>query len=285
MQQDDKKATERRYAAAFLANRIHYRSIEDSENPDFWVRRDKESDFGLEVTEYHPTADEVRGIQRREIESRWHDSLELKLNSIRRTKPELRNVHVRLQFKDPRLPKKKEHDEIAAEFLRLLSNVVNTRIAAAPELNIDFASRVEAEQCNRFNTGWTFLPKEDWPNCSRHLSPVSMRELVGIDWPPWSCTQVEVAWITPQSDEFKRILAAKAAKARNYDMGDNPLWLLVVVDLLGDTKSHLAMSGEEDVKELFATIYRCGFDFENSPFSEVWLLSALFRWDLRVFPA
>jgi hypothetical protein len=41
---------------------------------------------------------------------------------------------------------------------------------------------------------------------------------------------------------------------------------------------------EDDVKELFATIDRSGFDFENSPFKEVWLLSALFAWDLRLYP-
>jgi hypothetical protein len=283
MQQEKKKAIERRYAEAFIAGRVECRSIEDSENPDFWVRRDNASDIGLEVTEYHPTADEVEGIQRREIESRWRESLEPKLDSLRKTRPELRNVHVRLQFNHPRLPKKNEHEALSAELADLLSAAVVSWPAGGREVNLAFASRIEANQCNRFNTGWTFLPKEDWLHSSRHLSSISIWQWAGIDWPPWNCPQVEVAWVTPRPDEFNQILAAKASKARKYNLGDNPLWLLIVVDLPGDTKSQLALLGEEGVKELFATINRCGFDFDNSPFKEVWLLSALFAWDLRLY--
>jgi hypothetical protein len=274
MQQDRKKAIERRYAEAFIAGRVECRCIDDSEKPDFWVRRENAPDIGLEVTEYHPTADEVDGIQRREIESRWRDSLEPKLDSLRKRNPELRNTYVRFQFVDPKVPRKKEHDALAAEFTNLVTAVVAAWPDGAREINLDFASRAEANMCNSVSasSGWTFLPKEDWLNCSRHLHSITLQHL-------------DVAWITPRPSEFKRILEDKASAARKYDLEDQPLWLLIVVDLPGDTKSQLALQSDEDVKELFATTGRSGFDFENSPFKEVWLLSALFAWNLRLYPA
>jgi hypothetical protein len=280
---EEKKAIERRHAKALLAGRVEYRSIDDSEKPDFWIRRDNASDIGLEVTEYHPTADEVAGVQRREIEARWRDSLEPMLDSLRRTKPELRNFQVRLDFKDPRLPKKKEHQKFAAELLDLVSDFC-PRAELGREVNIDFASRADAEQCNRVGMGWTFLAKEEWPHCASHLNWVSMRLWSGIDWPPWSCPKAEVAWIGPEPGQFNHILTDKAAKALGYSLGGCPLWLLIVVDVPGDTKSQLALYSDEDLKELFATFDQCGFDFRNCPFEQVWMLSAMFTWSLPLYP-
>jgi hypothetical protein len=286
MQQEQKKAIERRYAEAFIAGRVECRTIDDSEKPDFWIRRENAPDIGLEVTEYHATADELEGIQRREIESRWRDSLEPKLDSLRKRNPELRNTYVRFQFVDPKVPRKKEHDALAAEFTNLVTAVVAAWPDGAREINLDFASRAEANLCNSVsaNSGWTFLPKEDWPNCSRHLHSITIQQWDLVDWPPWSCPHLDVAWITPRPSEFKRILEDKASAARKYDLKDQPLWLLIVVDLLGDTKSQLALQSEEDVEELLSTIGHSGFDFTNSPFNEVWLHSALFSANIRLYP-
>src|SRR5262245_8077683 len=141
MDQSKKKGTERHYAERFLSGLVECSSLEDSESPDFWIRRAASPDIGLEVTEYHPTADEVEGILRREIESRWWQGLEPRLDKLRKEKPELRNIGVALVFRDAKLPRTREHERLAFELIGLVTTIVSTSITGQEEIKFTFASR------------------------------------------------------------------------------------------------------------------------------------------------
>src|SRR5262249_30629208 len=118
-----KKQAEEGYVIRFLDGFIEHTAIEPHEKPDFWVRRTTGPDIGLEVTEYHPEAQDVSGARRAEVEAHWWKELEPRLDRERQARPSLEGVRLSLQFKDPSLPRRKEQDARASEVVRLAEEV------------------------------------------------------------------------------------------------------------------------------------------------------------------
>jgi hypothetical protein len=278
-----KKAIEREYVEAMLAGLVGCSAIQECEKPDFWIRRLQPPDLAIEVTEYHPTADEAEGIRRVEIESRWR-TFQLKLDSLRQQNPSLRGIELRIHFNDPRLPKQKVLDDLAIELIDMVADLVGNATPLPPEINVCFQEASFISKYGQVFSDYMFLSSERWPLCSRCLSTISMHVRDMLVWPPWWCPQLSMAWIGPSQAEFDRILSQKAEKAVAYDLRKFPLWLLVVCDLIGDPKSHLSLTYQDDIAELFKAIQGYGFDLATGPFNQVWLFSAFTRQRIRLHP-
>jgi hypothetical protein len=284
MTREGKKDRERYYAQLLLDGLISYVRLEDLDPPDFWVRRGPEQDIALEVTEYHPADDDADGVQRCAVEQRWRASLWPLIDQARRTRPALRSVRVTVGFKDRSLPGRRDHHRLAAEMVELVNSVVPRLGAAGNQIAIHFAPRETVARIPAPHGGWQFLPEEDWPISSRWLSFVKLMPWAGFDWFPWSCPQVEAAFVGPSSAEFNRILESKAAKAQNYPLNGAPLWLLILCDLGSDLKSHIFPTDAVELSEVFRMAFGSQFQFGESPFAQVWLLSAFSGNKIRLHP-
>jgi hypothetical protein len=276
------KEGEERYVKAFLDGLVDYTSLEQGERPDFSVYRGEVPVIALEVTEYHPEAEGLAGIRRAAVEARWWLQLEPLLDRMRRKSPALRGVQVLLQFNTPEVPKKSYHAAFASEFVRLVETVANQ--AQVREAEVEFAPRATVAQLGSNWGDSVFMPAEEWPQASRHLSTLRVTRWPIDVWPPWQCLNVAAAWLGPSLEEFRRILDGKAEKAQGYDLRGAPLWLLIVTEVVGDLQSHIFPANEFELDQLLTTLRASGFDFENGPFREVWLVSAFGGGRLRLHP-
>jgi hypothetical protein len=280
-----KKEEEERYARKFLDGHIAYTSIDPGERPDFWVRRGTAPDVALEVTRYHPEAQDVSGVRRREIESRWHDSLEPILDQGRRSVASLQEIRVFLGFQDQRLPRHEEHAALAQELVRLVEHVATLATPHGQTISVVWLDRAELANLPGQLGEMRLVAKEDWPETSKHLSFLKVSRWTGVGWPPWGCPAVDAAFASPTEVELRRVLDGKATKARDYELNGAPLWLLVVCESHGDLQSHIFPRNDEDLAQFAATLDEAGFDFQGGPFDEVWLLSAFTGARLRLYPS
>jgi hypothetical protein len=270
------------FAAAALAN---VTSIDPSEKPDFWLRRDGATDVALEITEYHPAAHglEVEGVRRSEIESRWFSEFWPALDAKRRKRPLLRHAQAYVHFKDPRLPKRRDHDPLVSELVGLVEFLASQQ-STCPRRSICAAFAPGTTQLKFPCSKWVILPAESWPRSHSHLSCVEVESFSGIEWPQWLCPALTGAFVGPSVDEFKRIFEGKTAEAKSYQLGGAPLWLLVVCDLVPDVQSHVFPRSEDNLARLTAAIQATGVSLVESPFAEVWLFSQFSQASLRLFP-
>jgi hypothetical protein len=79
-----------------------------------------------------------------------------------------------------------------------------------------------------------FLPAEDWPLARRHVKMLQAQETSHLSWPPITCMDAQAAWLGTPPGESCSTIKAKAETARTYDLGESPLWLLVVYEVFGD---------------------------------------------------
>jgi hypothetical protein len=275
------KEKEERCVKAFLAGLTDYTSIECRERPDFVVRRDTASDFALEVTEYHQEVEDL-GIPTSAFEARWWKELEPLLEQERKARPTLEDVVAHLQFHGPELPKKGVQPKLASELVRLVERVASE--VMVQDIEVVFATR---DTIATVGTNWgdcLFLANEDWPLASRCLNMLRVSRRTGLKGLPWICQNVAAAWIAPSEDEFRRVLEGKALKAQGYSLGGRPLWLLIVCEVHGDLQSHVFPRNDFDLAQLEETLQATGFDFQHSPFNEVWLFSAFSGTRLRLYP-
>jgi hypothetical protein len=215
------KLNEERYVKMFLEGGTEYASIDDDEPPDLWVRRSTAPDVAVEVTEYHPQAEGLQGIPRKEVEERWWIELRPLLNRERQVRPALENVKAHLEFKDRRLPKKSEHVDLASELIRLVEAIAPDT-SPAQAIEVKFVPRANVPFVRpRFGRS-KFLVAEDWPEVSKHVSWLQVSRWPSMTWPPWLCQNVAVAWPAPSVQELRRILEGKAKKARGYNLGGAP---------------------------------------------------------------
>src|SRR5262245_14739502 len=98
-----KKDYERRLVSRFLEGHIPYNALEESERPDFRVRR-ADGDIALEVTGYHAQRPEGgSGVPRVAVEARWWRELWPRVDLERKARPKLEDVQVRFGFDDSKL--------------------------------------------------------------------------------------------------------------------------------------------------------------------------------------
>jgi hypothetical protein len=289
MSNQSKHEHEGRHAKRFLEGLMAYAALERPAAPrlgreghDFWVRRHGAPTIALELTEYHP---DEHGVRRIEIESRWHRGLEPELERLRRARPNLQHVGVRVGFRDRRLPQRRDQSALARELVELVERVAPALANYAADIDVVFLPREMIDRVPAAVQGCVFVPQEDWPRCCQHLSGISVRRRDIIVWPPWNCPQVMAAFVGFTGDELAEILRVKAAKAHGYELGDAPLWLLVVTDLGDDVRSHAFPTNDNDLRNLAAAIRASGFDFGASPFEEVWLYSEFTGARLCLYPA
>lgn len=102
--------------------------------------------------------------------------------------------------------------------------------------------------------------------------------------PRWHCQNADTAWLGPDVDELCRILEGKSKKAKKYNLGGAPLWLLVDCATGGDLQSHIFPTSTKEMVRLAGAVNQTGFDFAAGPFAEVWLLSAIGEGRVRLYP-
>ena len=276
------KEKEAQYVKTFLAGLTDCTSIEQGERPDFMVRRAGQSDIALEVTEYHQEAEGLVGIPRSAVEARWWKELEPHLEQERQARLGLDDVSVHMQFNGPELPRKKVHRDLARELVRLVEEVASR--ADVHGIEVVFTDRATIATVGSGFQDCLFLAKEDWPEASMCLSMLRVTRWPGLPKLPWLCQNVAAAWVAPSENEFRRVLEGKSEKAKGYNLGGAPLWLLIVCEVHGDLQSHIFPRNDLDLAQLAETLQATGFDFQNNPFSEVWLLSAFGGNRLRLHP-
>jgi hypothetical protein len=285
MTTEAKKQAEERYARMLLDGLCEYDSIERGpERPDLWVRRSPTPDIALEVTEYHPLADGWPGSPRREVESRWWDGLAPAIEQERRARPALQDVRVRIGFKDARLPRRRVHAPLAAELVRLVEVVVPELAALPADTNVVLLAREDLARVPARAGNILFRAAEDWSLVAEHVSFLRACRWFGLRWPPWGCPESEGAWPSPVVEQLRRDLQRKADAAKGYQLDGARLWLLLVSEVDGDLQSHIFPRTDDDMAGLRAAVEATGFDFQNGPFSEVWLLSAFSGGRLRLHP-
>jgi hypothetical protein len=283
MATESKKQNEERYARNLLDGMVNYKSLDACECPDFWVRCGSLPDIALEVTEYHPQAQGAPDVRRTAVESRW-GKIEKILDRERRARPSLQHIHLRLNFKDKGLPRQNEHQAFAFELIRLVEEVAAKSVHPDHEIKIAFLPKSSFASLGGKLGGFDFFAEEDWPQVSKQLSGLHISYNPELPWLPWCCMNVAGAWVGPEEVEFLRIFNTKAAKAPSYNLQGSPLWLLVVCNLFHDLQSHIFPQDDDDLATLLAQLGELGFDFENGPFNQVWLLSAAGKNRLRLHP-
>lgn len=286
MTRSSKKAAERRYVEAFLAGLVDHEGVEDSECPDFWVRRPSEGPLALEVTEYHPAAESDPRVRRRAVEGRWRNELLPALDRARRSDSALMHVELDLHFKSPRLPPRADHAALASEIVRLARWLAQTFAADGCHLEISFVPHSLAARISGVKDGHFFAAQEHWPVAARHVNWLRFADSRPLKWPPWHCPAVDTAWLAVCPSELRSLLNTKAARAARFLLGGAPLWLLIVSDLPTDLQSEIFPTQPHDIAELRAAVRESAFDFSGGPFSEVWLMSAASgnRWCLHPLP-
>jgi hypothetical protein len=276
MTTEAQKQAETRHVKAFLDGLIPYDSRAPCEPPDFWVRLPAPPELALEVVEYHPKTD--GGIRRTQVEASWWKNL-LPLIHVKCTS--IKDVSVHLSLNEKRLPKKKECEAMAAEFVRLVETVVANPLFRDEGTEVEFGQKAALPPSD---PGEVFLPEEDWPVASALDSFIVSRH-VQIPIPRWHCQNADTAWLGPDAEEFCRILDGKRKKAQKYNLGAAPLWLLVVCATGGDLQSHIFPTSAEERARLADAVKESGFDFTAGPFAEVWLFSAVGEGRLRLYPS
>jgi hypothetical protein len=202
------------------------------------------------------------------------------LDRERRARPSLQDIQVSLGFTDRKLPRTSEHAALARELVRVVEVVAPHPMLSAHGMDVVFLPRDTILRAGSQFYDVIFLATEDWPQASKHLSWLKVSRWWGLTWPPWQCPDITCAWLGPEVEELRRVLEGKASKARNYNLGGSPLWLLVVCEVSGDLQSHIFPR----LAELLTGLQETGFDFPGGPFSEVWLLSAFGGGRLRLHP-
>ena len=155
---------------------------------------------------------------------------------------------------------------------------------------MEFAPRAQIKSFGDFDDDTVFLPQEDWPDLARRLESLIVSRHI-LEWPSWDCQNASTAWVGPDVVEFKRILEDKTNAAEGYALGGLPLWLLIVCDAVedggeshGDLSSHIFPRNEAEEDHLDDVLRQTGFNFQDGPFTQVWLFSNFTKERRRLHP-
>jgi hypothetical protein len=238
----------------------------------------------LEVTEYHPAAWGQEPVRRTEVDTRWQEKLLPAITEARSANPALKNVAAWFDFKDVRLPKKRDHLAVAEDLVRTVQAAL-PRIPPGQRVRVYFFDKATLSTIPNDVPGWTFLATEDYPDAAEHFNVICLESDPEWDWPLWTCPRMLGGWNAPSDAEFGRILVSKAEKAKKYDTKRLPLWLLIVAELKNDQESHIFPRGSAYLPSLHEQVSATGFDFAAGPFQQVWLFSEFTEDKVRLFPA
>jgi hypothetical protein len=142
------------------------------------------------------------------------------------------------------------------------------------ETKLVFIDSAEHGLCEPSYPNWLHLSGKQWPILASYLNTVTVSRIPYEVYLPCNSGQAQTAWVSPSSDAWDSLLAAKNLDVQKkvdsgkYSKEDRELWLLVVGDRSNDLSSTLIMG-----QELKDTLDRCSFDFNMSNFDRVWALS------------
>ena len=277
-----KKIIEKHQLEMFLKGIVNYSSIKCSEKPDWWVQCTDGSEFAVEITEYHPFDLMSPRRKRKEIEVCWYKNLWPTLDKVRRIRDSLKYIHATLYFKNKLIPPRKNHKRIAKMLIELIAELTPKLSSIGKEIEINFLPR---DVLNAFpqNEKIIRLAREDWPLLDDYFFHISINRYEVL-WSPWDCPQASTSFVSTSSDEFNRIFKNKSLKAKGYKLHNKPLWLLIVCGLKYDTTSQIFLFNLEYKEKLFKVIEDTKFNFDESPFNEIWLLQQFDSEKLRLYP-
>jgi len=277
-----KKINEKNQLEMFLKGIVNYSSIKENERPDWWVYCTNGPEFAVEITEYHPFDLMSPHRKRKEIEVCWYKNLWPTLDKVRRIRDSLKYIHANLYFKNKILPPKKNHKRIAKMLIELIAELTPKLSSIGKEIEINFLPR---DLLNAFpqNEKIIRLAREDWSLLDDYFPRICINRYEVL-WPPWDCPQASMSFVSPSSDEFNRILKNKSLKAKGYKLHNKPLWLLIVCGVQYDTTSQIFLFNLEYKEKLFKVIEDTKFNFDKSPFNEIWLLQQSDSEKLRLYP-
>jgi len=235
----------------------------------------------VEVTEYHPAASGPGPFQRVAVASRWQDELLPAINAAKQVRPALQSVFARLDFHDPLLPRKRDHQAIAEDLVRAIEELVGRIPLGRPVEAFFLARDILAEPWMIAPRG-TYLASEDFPLASQHFRMIHLECDPDRWWPDWQCPMIMTGPMAPSAKTFAHIFKDKAAK--KYDTKGMPLWLLIVAEFTNDVESHIFPLDEGELAYLREQICATGFDFAASQFQQVWLFSEFMQRALPLYP-
>ena len=178
-------------------------SVQSSERPDFVVTLEGNR-IGIEVSMYHSRAKDARGRPRRAMEEHWNCLQEELMKQVLGHK-ELSGACGFLQFKEQRLPTRRERSEFVREVINLSSRHCPKHEREEKELSL----ADHATQC---------------PTAARYLEEI---RLVGIP-ATWE-HNLTVAFAGPEDGDLLALVSDKAKKTESYDKSNlQGLWLLIV---------------------------------------------------------
>ncbi|WP_148597528.1 hypothetical protein [Aquisphaera giovannonii] len=282
----EKKERERRQVAALLRDEA-YLIVQSAalDPPDVCVRRDGKTILVVEVTAYHSGNAQVRASDK------WNNRLWPKIDDLRRQEAILKGIMGSVAFKDINALRlnQEQYSTLATEIVELARSI-------SP--NLDDHERVKATFAETADTAPVSIIDPRWLQVSAKLLPLAAKSLLSVtyskhpvDWQPWSCPQIDAGWSKVSAEKFRSILEEKSAKVwknsgdpSRYPPGASS-WLLIICDEVNDMSAHVFPSDSVARTALLQTIANCGFDFEKSPFNEIWLFSEFRQSKLRLFPA
>ncbi|MFO1429551.1 MAG: hypothetical protein U1F76_05330 [Candidatus Competibacteraceae bacterium] len=189
-----------------------------------------------------------------------------------------------------RLPAKKHHKTLAAEFVQLAELLMLRLAENGQRIKVSFNRSDKISPSRLIQRGWEWLPKEEWPTLAMHVSWVRVDRMDQVSWPPWDCPQIDTGFAYYSEVEFRRIFECKQKKVRDamaegkFDASLGPLWLLIVCDNRDDITSHIYPTDSSDIEQLREVVAASEFNFQDSPFQQVWLFSRLLGAKYRLFP-
>jgi hypothetical protein len=237
----------------------------------------------VEETKYHPTAQGYEPFRRVYLDSRWHDELFPQILAVRQATPALRSVSAEIHFNQGRLLERKNFLAVAKELGRAMETAL-PRIPLGRRVQLCFFAKEIIARIPAAFGNMMFLASEDFPLVAKTFSVIYLRFDPEWPWHVWTCPEMDAGWNAPSAGQFAERLEDKLQKAKKYDTQGQPLWLLIVAELMNDRESHVFPREEEGIQFLHDQVAGTGFDFALSPFQQVWLYSEFSGGTVRLYP-
>ena len=245
-----------------------FQSLEDGQDPpDVRVLRNGSPPLDIEVREYHPDVDRVG------MEKRARQFLDI-LDGLVQQQALLKGVHFNVTFRKPGIPQHRHYAPISQEAIRCTEYAIHQGWIGQKTVKFSVQDFVKSNTFLCLPPSWIVLPAGDWPVLFRHVDALEVFQIQFDGYLPSSCYQAQTAYCSPYAAAFSALLNDKhgsvheAIQAGRFSKASSPLWLLLVSNTAGDLSSEIF--GDWQLKQSVAD---CGFDFENSLFDEVWLMS------------
>ena len=262
--------------------------------PDGWCVKNGVKQFAIEVTRYMPNQNdshESTGQQQQKVVSLWRDRMWPKLKLLRDNHNKLKHVNVSCDFsvEEHHIKQISKNDIFSDELIRFILMFVDENLLQPlPGTNIEFVDKKSLVRIRKHSQDCIkVFCQEDWNLISTGLTRFRIwRE--PCCWLDWHGPDQKATFIDPQTEEFKRILDKKTAKAERYKAPDNlPIYLAIACDFTSDNRSAIfpidgknAMQGK--LKNAFQNL---NLDFSNMSFDKIYLVSVIRKEKLLLYSA